>query len=342
MLLFYFLLFLLILSRIRYNKAAYNDDYLSLDTTRTIKGIFILLVFIKHISPYIFHAGFEYNGNWKLLFDTVDNNIGQWIVSMFLFYSGYGVMESIKRKGSLYIDQFPRKRLLQTLVNFDIAVICFIVLDLLLGTSITLKQCLLSLVGWESVGNSNWYIFVIILLYIITYLSFKFTINYKLSLFLALSLSTVSIFILSTCKEIWWYNTMLCYIAGLFFSVFRNKIEVLVKSNYWAVLILLIVLMFVFNKIPYSFNGLVYNGFSILFCFFVLLLTLKFKVNHKLLIWCGKNLFPLYIYQRIPMIALSYIKGGSFAANYSFLFIISCLLITILLTILYNFFAVKL
>ena len=44
----------------------------------------------------------------------------QLMVTMFLFYSGYGVMESIKRKGDDYIKSFPKKRILTTLINLFI------------------------------------------------------------------------------------------------------------------------------------------------------------------------------------------------------------------------------
>lgn len=43
--------------------------------------------------------------------------------NVFLFYSGYGIMESIKNKGEKYISTVPKKRILNVLVNFDIAVL---------------------------------------------------------------------------------------------------------------------------------------------------------------------------------------------------------------------------
>ena len=39
-------------------------------------------------------------------------------MAMFLFYSGYGVYESIKRKGTPYIDNFSKNRLLKTFIEF--------------------------------------------------------------------------------------------------------------------------------------------------------------------------------------------------------------------------------
>ena len=90
---------------------------------------------------------------------------------LFLFYSGYGVMESIIQKGETYIDRFPRHRLLQTLLNFDVAVVCFFFLNLALGIPMSFKQVGFSMIGWESIGNSNWYVFVILYCYLVSFQS---------------------------------------------------------------------------------------------------------------------------------------------------------------------------
>ena len=69
---------------------------------------------------------------------------------------------------------------------------------------------------------------------------------------------------------------------------------------------------------------------------------MKIKVNNAALIWAGKNLFPLYIYQRVPMIILSSICGGAFVASYPVLYTFACLLITLLFAHFYKYWAVKL
>ena len=90
---------------------------------------------------------------------------GQLIVVMFLFFSGYGVMSAIRNKGAAYVQAMPRHRILTVLVNFDVAVVIFAVLQLLLGRVFPVNRYLLSLVGWEQIGNSNWYIVAIAILW---------------------------------------------------------------------------------------------------------------------------------------------------------------------------------
>lgn len=311
--------------------------------TNAVKGVFILLVFIKHATPYVINAGWVPTGIWGELFNFLNNNVGQWIVAMFLFYSGYGVMESIKRKGHDYIQSLPRKRILQVIVNFDIAVLIFIVVDIILNKPLTIKQCLLSLTGWESVGNSNWYIFIIILMYLITYIAFyKGTDKYKRSLLAVVALTFIFSIVLSYLKPEYWLNTMFCYTAGLCFSVYKDKIEAFAKSHYWQILIVTIISLLIIDRIPYHVKGLVYNTFSVMFCCLVVLLTMKFKINSPILLWCGKNLFPLYIYQRIPMIVFSSINDGAFAAGYPFLFTVASLIVTIFITKGYKYISIKL
>ena len=144
------------LYRIHFNLRGFNADYISKNKTNSIKGIFILLVFINHSVSYM--TNYEYNNNsiGDFLFSLC--GIGQLVVVMFLFYSGYGVGESCKKKGLSYIKSIPKHRVLGTLLNFDIAVSVFILMNLLLGLPLTIQRCLLSLIGWDYVGNSNWYI----------------------------------------------------------------------------------------------------------------------------------------------------------------------------------------
>lgn len=143
---------------------------MSYDTTNSVKGIFILIVFISHSIPYITNAGYQY-ANWgDSIFKYISGFIGQWIVAMFLFYSGYGIMEAISMKGISYLDNFPKKRILNVLLNFDVAVLFFIITNILLDKHFTIVENILAFTGWTSVGNSNWYIFVILLCYVMLWL----------------------------------------------------------------------------------------------------------------------------------------------------------------------------
>ena len=164
----------------------FNVDYLSRGQTDSVKGIFILLVFYRHITQYVeFNQWFDYPMTW------IDEHMYQLLVAMFLFYSGYGVACSIQKKGSDYVRAIPRRRFLVTLINFDLAVLCYLLLDWIFKIEYPRDVIIQSFIGWESVGNSNWYIFVILCLYLLVYISFRFL--YKHPIFAILIFSVLSV-----------------------------------------------------------------------------------------------------------------------------------------------------
>lgn len=130
-----------------------NNDYLSPEKTTTIKGIFIVLVFFSHFNSYVMYSNTLDNVYVKII-----GYVGQAMVAPFLFYSGYGVMEQITKKGNSYIKSIPIKRFLVTMIKFDLAVFLFYIINIFLNNTISLKKILLSFIGWDSLGNSNWYI----------------------------------------------------------------------------------------------------------------------------------------------------------------------------------------
>ena len=91
--------FVLILMYIVFSKAqiapasGFQKNYLNKDNTNVIKGIFIFLIFLSHGRKYI-----DLGGIYDDAYLVMQNHIDQMVVSMFLFYSGYGMMEQIKKK----------------------------------------------------------------------------------------------------------------------------------------------------------------------------------------------------------------------------------------------------
>ena len=53
MVLFYILLIILVLSRFEYKRRGFYTEYMSLDTTNSIKGVFIALVLFHPIRCFI-------------------------------------------------------------------------------------------------------------------------------------------------------------------------------------------------------------------------------------------------------------------------------------------------
>ena len=205
-------------------------DYLSIENTNCVKGIFILMVFLSHFNSYI-----ELDGRFDTIYSKFFFIIGQAMVTMFLFYSGYGIMESIKKKGNAYISTIPVKRVLGTLFRFDVAILLFFILALIIKRPMTVANVLLSLIGWDSIGNSNWYIFVILVLYLVTFIVFKITGTKKLWLPVAITtlviLALVALTAAFRLRDLYWYDTALCFALGMIYSLYKEKIRRVVNYN---------------------------------------------------------------------------------------------------------------
>lgn len=335
-----YLLFILVLTLwgIRFSR---EDDYLSKEQCNSIKGIFILMICLTHSMQYIKASGYSFSGIDALTL-IITKYIGQLVVVMFLFYSGYGVALQIRNKGEQYVRQMPRRRILKTLVNFDIAVCFFILLALLLSRPLSISQVLLSFIAWDSVGNSNWYIFIIILCYILTYIANRIS-NSNIVAGLIWVLCILTMFQLSYVKESekWWYDTILAYPAGYYFAGYRNHIEKWLKQYYiFALLALVAVFVYLHHYFPYSYRGLPKNIMGITFALIVVMITMKISIGNKWLQWCGTNLFPLYIYQRIPMIALSGLLGTEMVSAFPVIYLAVCLIITCIIAHYYRYWSI--
>lgn len=339
-------IFVLCLYRIRFRLKGFNDDYLSKDTTNSIKGIFILLIVISHALPYITRCGYAYSGTGDSLLMTFFYLMSQLVVVMFLFYSGYGVGESIKSKGDSYVQAMPRHRILGTLLNFDVAVIVFIIVGILLGLSFPLEQYLLSLTGWSSVRNSNWYIFVILLCYLMNYITLRLPVS-KPSCRVALlfALCAGCLLVLSFFKDNYWFNTILCYPLGFMYSTYKDSIERHLKKSYWlyaSAAVLLFVLAFkLFHDCSADRFQIGYNVVSMLFAVMVVVLSLKLRINNPPLRWAGTHLFPIYIYMRLPMLFWE-IKTPALVGTYPVLFILISLAVTLLIAWAYRYWEIRL
>lgn len=305
-----------------------NVNYLSLQSTQTVKGIFIILVFFSHFQSYV-----TLTSQWDLGCRAVIGWFGQAMVSMFLFYSGFGVMESIQKKGRDYVNAMPKRRILATLFRFDCAVLLFAALALWRKAEITVVRFLFSLIGWMSLGNSNWYIFVILMLYLITWGAFKIFSQYSHAVLSTFIATCIGMFCLAYFgeKQQYWYDTALCYVMGMAYSLYRGHIEERLLTNKWcyaAILAGLFLGCVLLQEYCYTtFGGILRNC---AFAAFMVVLTMRVAFRSRVLNWCGVHLFSLYILQRVPMIVFQEI---GLADNSVILYFLCCVLGTVVLAV---------
>ena len=356
----FFAVFILATWSVRFRNHESASGFLARDFCDAVKGICILLVFIRHVWPYVENAGYVSPPLLARLGSVINGAIGQLLVAPFLFFSGFGVMESVRSKGNAYVRTMPKRRLLSTMLNFDIAVLLFAVLSVLIGQEVSSRRLLLALVGWSDVGNSNWYIFDIVALYALFWVSFSFwghsqpqycadedksPVRVLFPLISVTLLSVLLAMILWSCgKSGFWYNTILCFPAGVWFSFYSPFLlkQASSPTRFRTLLIVSAVAFCVFHALSRKSPFVIGNAGAVLFAWLVALSSAKLHIGNGTLRWLGRNLFPLYIYQRIPMIAFSHINGGHFAASHPYLFVVACLVSTLVIAFAWPRFAIRL
>ena len=290
----------------------FHRDYMSRQKTLQVKGIFVVLVFLSHYAGYIKHPT-----AWDRLYLQFNRSFGQMIVAMFLFYSGYGVMESIQSRGKGYVRFLPRKRILPVWFRFAGAVLIYLALAAFYGKFYSPLRIFQALIGWESVGNSCWYIFTILMLYLLTFFAFLLPFGRREQA-LALTLMTIAMAAAEVLagRPTYFYSTCLLYPFGAWFSLLRDPAEAWImkkQSRYFPLLCGTWTVFLILTWIRRQRGPAVYFIWETAFVIGVVLLTMKISFRNVVLEWFGRNVFGIYIFQRFPMIILRH--EGMIAAH---------------------------
>ena len=288
----------------------FNKDAFSRETTTSVKGFFALLIFESHVRDYINMSNKFYDTSYVFIL----NHIGQLMVVMFLFYSGYGIITQFKNRPNYFVN-FPKNRILKTYLNLPLVVLLFLLTNLCIGTlnNYSTSTILLSLTGWTAIGNSNWFLFSIIVTYAFVYFASLISKNEKTISYLSLVFVFTFSIVLSYLRPTYFYNTILSLPAGMLFASYKDNFEKLVTKNNlsWFLCLLGFGLVFAFlYSISYfvPFAQIVYNLQSIAFALVITILSYKIKIGNKILVFLGVNSLAIYLLQRIPMMFLQTTK----------------------------------
>ncbi|MGI6264729.1 MAG: acyltransferase family protein [Acutalibacteraceae bacterium] len=300
----------------------FQTDYLSKDNTAAVKGLFVLLVFLSHGAQYI-----QLGGGYDAPYEALKNHLNQMVVAPFWVYSGYGIMESVQKKGFGYVKSIPTRRFFTVLLSFDLAVLLFWGVGALLGRSYDWQTVLWSLIGWKSVGNSNWYIFAALVLYLLAFAAFlplKWW-RKKPAPFVSAALMTAL-----TVAFVYWqmkmhrpgycYNTLILFPLGMWLSLLKKPVAAVLMRNDVGYLAGLLVLVGVYAvAFLRRWQGIEwYTVWAVAFSLILVMITMKITFGNGILTWFGSHVFSVYILQRIPMMILEKL-GVSGAHKYLFL-----------------------
>ncbi len=328
----FLLLFLGVILSVKFSRKPLLQSYNSIPQTQAIKGIFVITIFFSHFCSYV-----NLNLWYDIPLQKYCSFFGQLMVVPFLFYSGYGIFESLKQKGCAYIGTFPQKRILKTLLHFDFAVFLYLIMDLAIGKQLTVSQFMLSLIGWESIGNSNWFIFAILCVYLFTYLGFIcFRGNPQKTLTLIALMSFIYIMVVWYFKKQgYWVDTILAFPLGASFSIYKNRFEALVSRKF--IIIgggMLSCALLLFSKMHFIPGYFINSQIALLsFSLLIIFISLQIQLSSKILTWFGYQVFGIYILQRLPMNFFSFLGWNK---SNVYLFFVVCFVSTLFLSVLFS------
>lgn len=336
----FFLLFVLIilLSCSLWPVDQWKSGYLSKEQSNCIKGIFAVLIFLGHSVNFI-----PVSGQIDMIYITIKNHILQAVVVMFLFYSGYGLTESLKKKGLQYIRSIPRKRLLPVYVRFFISVVIYVTINTILGTRLSFQTVILAFAGWVDIGNYGWFILIILLLYIVFMISFgmafksysnKKVYYYGATLTTVLSISLLVLMIYPGCKESWYYDTIILFSSGVWYSIFKDKVDRVFdnKKRYFAGCVILAALYILINFMDKDLFP-VYESFYMIFMIAVIMISMRIKIQSRILSFLGSLSFSMILLQGIPFMLLGHTGLND---RHPYLFVILAFSMTTVMSIIFN------
>lgn len=283
--------FTLIFSSIRMN--GNNEGVIfSRQTSQTINGFFVLLVFISHYIGY-----FEISGGLNVVAESLILRINQLMVTTFLFFSGYGIMSSLIKEGKYDLIKMS-KRLFNMWFNFAVAITIFFIVGNMYGDTVSMKQLGLSYIGWSSLFNSAWYMFMMFCVYIITIASMKISKNDN-QLVISIFVFTLFLFyLIARYKMPHWYNTILCYPFGMLIKLNEDKLKQLINSN-WSYYFVNVIVLFAISYMFANQQTISYSIYSMLFLTVMTVFCVKFKLSNRILSFISGLTFEIYIYQRL-------------------------------------------
>lgn len=310
MLVFILILAMIIISGLTAKgKNEFFTDYCSPKNTATVNAVFSVLIFLSHSASYLDFSNTAMNSSYFV----IRNFLSQTVVVTYLFYSGYGIMESIKKKKHDYVKSMPVNRFFKLWYHFSIIIVMFVFVALISNKNYSWDRYLLAFTGFESIGNSNWYMFITFALYIIVFVAFMI---FKNSNILAVS----SVFILTFAfvliemnlldLSVIFYDTIFCFPLGMLFSLIKPYVDKVVMKNdiIWLIFVSGVFTVCMVGAQNRSEHILYRMLFMCTAPILITLLTMKLQCRSSILDWFGNHIFSFFMLQRIPMLLLQFMN----------------------------------
>ncbi len=334
-------LFLLIVLGLRLQKNKTSEPIkIDKSYTLTIRGIFIVLIVLCSYFTAWINSGGSLN-RFDVPMERFLLDFGQLIYVPFFFYSGFGIFETYRTQGKEYARKIPLQQMLRHFLSYFIAWILFSVTALALKSPYSLKDYLLSAFALTTIGNSSWFVIVMIFLYFFSFVSFRIA-DQKTAVAINILFAIMLVFALKGFGfPSYYWNTLFAYVFGVWYSYLKDRIDSKILKNLPLKLLFLgigvggLALSFFLNQnIPFNdFKNAAYVFPVFFFCVILVSFTSIFTIKSKLFHFLGTNAFWIYVLHQLPLI---WLKNVSFIYNNKYLYFAAALIITIPLAFVLN------
>lgn len=319
----YVILPIILLWGAKFSKGKNFNDGLSLEQTKAFQGFLAICIMLHHIAQKTCASWIQPQSRIVHGLD-IFVDMGFLLVSVFLFFNGYGVYKSFHSKEN-YLNGYFKKRILPVILALYSTTLIFFVARLLIGEKMDAMQVILYLTSIKLCNPNTWYVIVLPFFYLFFYVSFRFIKKDGLAVAATTAL-VIGYMLLGTrinhndfwIRGEWWYNCVILFPVGIIFAKFENKIIPFVQKYYWAFLIVFLAAYYPIrigsrmlgNMFGYYGEGwlpqnvIIMNrritllGHSILCTWFVmcwLLMGMKVKIGNKFLKFMGTITLEFYL-----------------------------------------------
>ncbi|MBP5528766.1 MAG: acyltransferase [Lachnospiraceae bacterium] len=296
-------------------KGNFNEDNMSLDTTKNFLGFCTVIIVFHHIS----HMTCASWLNPKYIRHGLDIFVtaGYPMVAMFFLCSGYGLYKSAKAKPDFF-KRFIPVRFIPILIPSGLTMLVYMLF-------MYLKKIPFKIDSPIEVNSHNtwhpyiWYIPCMLLLYLLFYIGFGL-IKKDAAGIAVVAAGTLAyiVFCIIFGYGTWWFNTPHMFLLGIILAKYEDKIFAWCKNMYALKLVIVLILFPILWFLGNNAGGLYlmiskhqYNGvygyrselvgcifmvlYTLVFASMYYLLSMKIKIGNKALAFFGKFTLELYL-----------------------------------------------
>ena len=311
-----------------------TEELLSKEQGQYLRGLFASLILVCHIYGMLSSRVDTTSLLLNPVFFYPLFGLGYISVAVFLFITGYGLVQQYNRRGIDYINDFPRNRILPFYIKYVILILLYIVFYTLCkvpGNKVSALVIIKSFLFGGTIVSKGWYLQASLIIYLCFFAIFRLVKSRRWLWVITATLIYIIICILLGLPTTWYECALLPMFGGLCGSIDvkpqKNWLCIIVAGMLFCILFLLGIKSFFGEPIRILCKILS----TVVFVWFVLsLINKNVHPLRRIFCWLGSISFEIYVLQGMVMEFFEY----GFRIENHLLYCIAVVAITIIISIL--------